>query len=152
AFELLARDLPGTELHSLLLEVMHERAAARTPADVLARFAHDRFVTPAPVDQRALVAIDAAMLAAAAEFEALELSPLAPLGTCSTMALTDQHRVVSATRGLEVCSDPTNVLALECAQRLKRGGPVHLATSQRVVRAQPAPDKPGFAQHFRIFV
>jgi hypothetical protein len=29
---------------------------------------------------------------------------------------------------------------------------VHLATSQRVVRAQPVPKLPGYAQHFRIFV
>jgi hypothetical protein len=29
---------------------------------------------------------------------------------------------------------------------------VHLTTSQRVVRAQPVPKQPGFAQHFRLFV
>jgi hypothetical protein len=29
---------------------------------------------------------------------------------------------------------------------------VHLATSQRVIRAQPRPKSPGYSQHFRIFV
>ncbi|MEO8703641.1 MAG: hypothetical protein ABI867_26565 [Kofleriaceae bacterium] len=150
AFEQLASGLAGTELQSLLLEVMRRRAAARTPAEVMAQYRRDRFVYPAPIDQRTLHAIDGHLLAAADRFEAIELSPIAPLATSSCVALTDQHRVVSALRGTEVVSDPTNVLALECATRMP--GPTHLATSQRVVRAQPVPDVPGFTQHFRIFV
>lgn len=45
------------------------------------------------------------------------------------------------------------MLALELARRLGReGGPaVHLATSQRVVRAQAVPRVAGYAQHFRLF-
>ncbi len=44
-------------------------------------------------------------------------------------------------------------LALECASRLRRdpASPVHLATSQRVVRAQPVPKRPGYSPHFRLF-
>lgn len=153
SFDKLAAELPGSELQSLLLEVMRRRAAARAPAEVLAQYRRDRFVRPAAVDQRESVAIDGHLLAAAEGFEALELSPVAPLGTCSRMGLTDQNRTLSALRGTEVVSDPTNVLALECAERL-RAAPdeVHLATSQRVIRAQPIPDKPGYAAHFRIFV
>jgi hypothetical protein len=30
-------------------------------------------------------------------------------------------------------------------------GAIHLATSQRVIRAQPVPKVPGFTQHFRLF-
>ena len=170
--ERLAEGLAGAELQSLLLEVMRRRAAARTPADVLAQYRRDRFTGPAVVDQRVAVAMDGHLLAAAEGFDAIELSPLAPLGVCSAVAPTDQHRVVSALRGTEVVSDPTNVLALECAVRLRAGGAdgagggtdgaggargaggataVHLATSQRVVRAQPAPRYPGAAQHFRLF-
>ena len=150
-FEQLAGGLSGTALQSLLLEVMRRRAAARSPAEVLAQYRRDRFTGPAPLDQRAIVAIDGHLLAAADGFEALELSPIAPLGVCSTIAPTDQHRVVSALRGTEVVSDPTNVLALECAARLRAAADaVHLATSQRVVRAQPAPKYPGAAQHFRL--
>lgn len=151
AFAQLAERLPGSELQSLLLEVMRERARARTPAEVLAQYRRDRFVQPAAVDLRTQLAVDGELLAAAGEFQAIELSPLAPLATCSSMALTDQHRTVAALRGTEVVSDPTNVLALECTLRLAAGD-VHLTTSQRVVRAQPAPKKPGFAQHFRLFV
>jgi len=151
--ERLATELPGTELQSMLLEVLRRRARARTPRDVLAQYERDAFCALGLVDQRVSTAIDAHLLAACAEFEALELSPLAPLGTCSSVALTDQNRVVSALRGTEVVSDPTNVLALECARRLRAapGRAVHLATSHRVVRAQPVPKRPSHSQHFRLF-
>lgn len=150
----LARELGGSELQSLLLEILRERARARSPADVLAQYRRDRFTRPAPIDQRTFVEIDHHLLAAATRFEAIELSPVAPLGACSAIALIDQNRVLSALRGTEVVSDPTNVLALECAERLRAvpSAAVHLATSQRVVRAQPAPKLPGYSQHFRIFV
>ena len=153
AFRRLASELGGSELQSVLLEVVRRRARERTPAEVLAQYRRDRFVTPAVVDQRETVAIDGHLLAAATGFDALELSPVTPLGTSSAIGLCDQNRVLSALRATEVVSDPTNVLALECAARLRDGpGPFHLATSQRVVRAQPAPKLPGYAQHFRIFV
>ena len=153
-FEQLAAGLAGSELHSVLLEVMRRRAASRSPADVLAQYAGDPFCAPAAVDLRTSLAVDGHLLAAAAEFDALELSPVAPLGVTSTMAETSQNRVLSALRGTEVVSDPTNVLALECACRLRVNPvtPVHLATSQRVIRAQPVPKLPGHSQHFRIFV
>jgi hypothetical protein len=154
AFERLASELPGSELQSVLIEVLHRRAHARAPADLLAQYGRDGFCKPAAIDQRTSVAIDADLLAAAEGFEAIELSPVAPLGACSAVALTDQHRVLSALRATEVVSDPTNVLALECARRMRAdpSTPVHLATSQRVVRTQPVPNVPGYAPHFRIFV
>lgn len=154
AFERLARELSGSELQSVLLELMQQRAQARSPARVLEQFERDGFCRPAPVDQRALVDIDRELLAAAVPFEAIELSPLSPLASCTAVALTAQNRVVSALRQTEVVSDPTNVLALECALRLRAdpSRPAHFATSQRVVRAQPVPKLPGYAQHYRIFV
>jgi hypothetical protein len=153
AFEQLASELSGSALHSVLHEVMGRRAAARSPAEVLAQYARDGFCRPAQTDQRTSVAIDGHLLAAADGFDAIELSPVAPLAACSSVALTAQHRVLSALRSTEIVADPTNVLALECALRLRAGAaPVHLATSQRVIRAQPIPKVPGFAPHFRIFV
>jgi hypothetical protein len=152
-FDHLASKLSGAQVQSLLLEVMRRRAAARTPAQILSQYEADRFCTPAVADPRVSLAIDNELFTAAAEFEAIELSPVAPLGACSTIALTDQNRVLSALRTSEVVADPTNVLALECARRLRKrwNSPVHLATSQRVVRAQPVPALPGYAPHFRLF-
>jgi hypothetical protein len=152
-FDRLVDGLTGSELQSLLLEVMHTRALARSAKDLVAQYGRDPFCMPAPVDLRAMLAIDGHLLAAAAPFEAVELSPVAPMGTCSVVGPTHQNRVLSALRTTEVVSDPTNVLALECAVRL-RAHPqvdVHLATSQRVIRAQPVPKQPGYAQHFRLF-
>jgi hypothetical protein len=115
----------------VLLEVMQRRANGRTPADVLAQYRRDGFCKPALVDQRTSIAIDAHLLAAAVGFEAIELSPVAPLGACSAVALTDQNRVLSALRSTEIVSDHTNVLVLECALRLRADptAPVHFATT-----------------------
>ncbi|MDY6944919.1 MAG: hypothetical protein SXG53_04300 [Pseudomonadota bacterium] len=149
----LSQGVAATQLWSLLLSVFERRAAQRTPASVRRQWETDRFAQPCAIGQRTLNELDSHLLAAAAAFEALELSPLAPLATCSAVALTSQNRVVSTARGTEVVSDPTNVLALECAKRL-RAAPhavVKLTTSHRCVRAQAALDRPGFAAHFRIF-
>jgi hypothetical protein len=63
----------------------------------------------------------------------------------------DQNRIVSTVRSTEVVSDPTNVLALEVALRRRSGGdPVHLASCQRVLRAQQLVQRDTFA-HFMLF-
>jgi hypothetical protein len=149
----LAERLAPSELWSLLLDVMGRRAERREPAEVLRQYERDGFTRPAAIDQRTFVELDGHLLGAAAGFDAIELSPLAPLGACSAIGLASQNKIVSALRGTEVVSDPTNVLALECAARLRAGAPgtIRLATCHRCIRAQPFPKKPGFAPHFRIF-
>ncbi len=152
-FAALSQTLSGSELQSVLLEALATRAGARTAADVAAQFERDLFTSPSPVDLRTALAIDAELLEAAHEFEAIELSPVAPLGVCSSVAATDQRRVLSALRTTELVADPTNVLALECARRLRRdrSAATHIATSQRVIRAQAVPRFSGYSQHFRLF-
>lgn len=149
----LAETLAPSELWSLLLWVAEQRAARRTPAAVQKQWSNDRFVAPSNIDQRVFLELDRELLAAAQTFESIELAPLAPLGSCSSVAPTAQNRIVSSLRGTEVVSDPTNVLALESARRLREDAAltVKLATSHRCVRAQPFPDRPGFAAHFRMF-
>jgi hypothetical protein len=153
AFEQLAARLAASDLHSVLLEAMERRADARTPNDVLQQYARDRFCEPGLVDLRAILDVDRELLGAALAFDAIELSPVAPLGATAVMGRTTQHRVLSALRLTEVVSDPTNVMALECASRLRRTPtqPVHLATAMRVLRTQPVPKAPGHSQHFRMF-
>jgi hypothetical protein len=152
-FAALAEGMPASEVWSLLLSVIERMSIKRTPPAVLQQWEADRFVRPAPVDQRTFVELDSHLLAAAQGFEALELSPLAPLAACSSVALTSQNRTISTVRGTEVVSDPTNVLALESARRLRQDSRqvVRLATCHRCVRAQPFPKLPGFEAHFRIF-
>ena len=149
----LSFDLSPSQLWSLLLDVMEKRASDRATGDLREQWLKDRFVQPCAVDQRALHEIDGHLLAAAAAFEAVELSPVAPLGVCSSVGLASQNKIVSTVRGTEVVSDPTNVLALECARRLQENSAAHvrLTTNHRCLRAQEIPNKPGFAAHFRMF-
>jgi len=153
AYDALTDGLPPSRLWSLLLEVAEARAAGRRPAELVEQWDRDRFVQPALVDQRSLIDVDRHLLAAALAFESIELSPVAPLGVCSIMGHASQNKVLSALRGTEVVSDPTNVMALECARRLRRdpAAVVRLATSHRCVRAQEIPKRPGLTANFRIF-
>jgi hypothetical protein len=153
AYEVLTRELPASRLWSLLLDVVDARAAARRPASLMEQWDRDRFVSLGAVDQRTQLEVDRHLLAAASAFESIELSPVAPLGVCSSMGRASQNKVLSALRGTEVVADPTNVMALECARRLRRDPQtvVRLATSHRCVRAQEIPRVPGFSAHFRIF-
>jgi hypothetical protein len=149
----LAIQLKGSALRSLLLSVAQRRAMARAPSDVLQQFEQDRFVAIAPVDQRSLRRLELTLLEVADAYDAVELSPVAPLGTCVAVAPGSQNRIVSTMRGTEVVSDPTNVLAMECARRL-RADPlaiVRLATAHRCVRAQSVPAGRGMAAHFSMF-
>ncbi len=153
AYGALTRGLPSSRLWSLLLEVAEARASERRPAELLEQWDRDRFVQPAIVDQRRLIEVDGHLLGAAPAFDSIELSPVAPLGVCTIMGHASQNKVLSALRGTEVVSDPTNVLALECARRLRRDPTttVRLATSHRCTRAQPIPEQRGFTANFRIF-
>ena len=153
AYAALARGMPASEVWSLLLSALRERAEQRTARSLTEQWERDRFVQLSYIDQRTLVELDSHLLAAASDFEAVELSPLAPLGSTSSVALTTQNRVVSTVRGTEVVSDPTNVLAFESARRLQEDPTrvVRFCTSHRCVRAQEVPKVPGFAAHFRMF-
>ena len=144
---------------SLLLEVQRRRAAAGSPGTLVERYTKSRFTRPSRVAPAALLEVDRlAFSLLPAGFEAIELSPLAPLGATVVVTGTSQNRIVSTVRGSEVANDPTNALALECAVRRAsclarnpRGAdPVRLAASQRVVRAQSF-DDPALSAHFRLF-
>src|SRR5262249_11791610 len=119
AYDALAEGVPASRLWSLLLDVAEARAARRRLPDLVEQSARDRVVHASIVDQGSVVELDRHLLAAAADFDAIELSPIAPLGVCSLMGRASQNKVLSALRGTEVVADPTNVMALECARRLK---------------------------------
>ncbi|MFI5314613.1 MAG: hypothetical protein ACHQ6T_02850 [Myxococcota bacterium] len=150
--ERLSGRIQQADLHSLLLEVFRKRAGERSPADVLADYAANRLVRPSTADPRALARFDAAAFAALPRgFEAIELSPVSPLGTSSVLATVHQDKALASIRSVEVLSDATNVLALECAlRRRKSREPVHLAASHRHLRTQAFSGSLSFA-HFRLF-
>lgn len=143
--------LAPTDLQSLLLAVSRGRAAATSPADVLHRYEADRLVRPADLEPALLDELERSALGLLPPgFERLELSPVCPLGTSSVLGGVSQDWVVTTTRGGEVVSDPTNVLALECAARRRRAreAVVRLCACHRALRAQAM--APPFLQHFRL--
>ncbi|WP_091672314.1 hypothetical protein [Micromonospora auratinigra] len=142
--------LPAADLRTALLTVARDRAAAVRPADVVRRWREDRFVRPADVDPRALSRVEGRLWELLpADVAGVELSPVAPVGTCAAVAPVSQHRIVTTMRGTEVVSDPTNALAVEAAARRRHGDEVHLAAAHRVLRAQDF--GPGASAHFRLF-
>jgi len=149
----LEQKLTPADLQTLLLDVSRHRAAAVSPARLMRRWRDDRYVQAAGSDPRRGWALEARLWAQLPDtFAGVDLSPVAPLGVCSALGPVSQDRVISTVRGTEVVSDPTNVLALEAAQRRQRSGTdaVHLAACHRVLRGQPF-DAPGAFQHFRLF-
>lgn len=151
--------LQPTDLQSLLLAVYRIAARRRKPSDVLAQYQKNRFVRPSKVPVSSLLRWES--LAASnlpSGFETLELAPACPLGTSSVIAAVDQNWAVSTIRNIEVVSDPTNVMALECALRRrllrsnvqKSSQSIHLAARHRVLRPQLYADR-NAAAHFGLF-
>lgn len=148
----LTERLNPADLQTVLLDVAGRRAAAVSPADLMRRWRHDRFVQPSSVSPRVTARLEADLWEALPDvYDALSLSPVAPLGTAVAVTAASQDRIVTTTRGTEVVSDPTNVLALEASRRRgsQSSNEVHLAASARVVRAQPLGEDQ--VAHFTLF-
>ena len=157
--EVLTQRLSQSDLQSLLLEVYRKRAHALTPRHLLQGYEQNRFVRPAAVNPKQLLEFDRlAYSVLPSSFELLELSPVCPVGTNSIVAPVDQDKAVTTIRNTEVCSDSTNVLALECARRRRathrgKGHPeadTKLCASHRLLRPH-LPKDPASFPHFRIF-
>jgi hypothetical protein len=156
--EILADRLAPTDLQSLLLEVFRRSSSSRSPRDVLEQYERSRFAQPAAADPRVLGDFDRLAFSLLPEgFEPVELAPVEPLGTVALLGGLSQDMVLTTIRNTEVVSDPTNLLALECAVRRRvalRSGdraspPVRLCASQRAVRGQLFHD-PELSPHFRL--
>jgi hypothetical protein len=156
--KVLADDLSGADLTTLLLEVFRRRAERLSPADVMRRYRTDRFVAPAQMDAAALRRAEGTMLGALPPgFDVLTLAPVLPLGAHTATGGVDPRKMIATVRGSEVAADPTNGLALEAAARRaellrlnpRSAEPVRLAASQRVTRAQLFSGPVSFA-HFQL--
>lgn len=146
-------ELSPTDLQSLLINLTQTRARRIGTAEVLRRWKLDRFVRPAAIDPGRLSEVENRLWRRLREtpFVGLALSPVTPLGTCTSVGAVDQNRIVSTVRSSEVVSDPTNVLAIEAALRRRSSvDQVHLASCQRVLRAQRFVE-PGAYAHFVLF-
>jgi hypothetical protein len=151
----LSEGIALSDFQSLLMHVYNARTAKSSESD-LRRGAGRGLVAASKVDARLLNQFDKTAFRIAQEFDAIELSPVGPLGLNHVLGGIDQNNVLTTIRNAEVLGDPTTALALECWRRRKdqarRGGgeTVRLCSSQRLVRLQPF-DEPGYSPHFRLF-
>jgi len=157
--EVLSTRIPLSDLQSLLLEVYRKRVHELSPKDLMTQYLNNRFTKPAAIKPEQFWKFDELVQKSLpAQFEMMTLSPLAPLGTNSVVAPVDQNNIITTIRNTEVCSDNTNVLALECAVRRRkmlqkeRGSRqwVNLCASQRVVRSQPFEHESVAFAHFQL--
>ncbi|MFD0669966.1 hypothetical protein [Cohnella sp. GCM10027633] len=155
----LAERLSGSDFNTLMLEIYKARTRRSTPAELLKQYEGNRFVHPAAVDPLRLkqLELDLLTIARAHRSEPIQLSPAAPLGSCSVVGPVDQNKVISASRGTEVVADATNLLALHVCRLLKskershRDEFIRFATTHRHVRAQYFGAAPGMLPHFHVF-
>lgn len=150
--------LPKSELNSLLLELVKKQTDTLTPIDVLRAYKTNRFSEPSDIDPAEFHSLQAELLKFSKKLEInnILLSPSSPIGSCSTFGCVNQNNVISALRGTETLADPTNMLAIIIADKLKHNqisnhNPVHYATTARVIRGQSFPKIKGFYAHFGFF-
>lgn len=152
---------PMRELNPIFIKAFRDRVASIKPNEILQdRESKKEFYGTSSMDQRELVKLEADFYEILPEkFNAVEVSPISPLGLNSVITKVSQDISLSAIRGSEVVSDPTTSLALECAIRRKQQLAnkntftelTNLATTQRVLRLQPFDKDKGYEQHFKLF-
>lgn len=149
--------LSKSDLNSLLLELFEKQTDKFIPTDMLKAYRSNRFSMHSEADPGKFHALEALLLTVAQgmDIETVLLSPSAPLGSCSVFGCVDQYNVVSALRGTEMLSDPSNMLAIIIADKLRNKTasnklPLHYATTARVVRAQEFAGIGSFA-HFGLY-
>ena len=157
--EILSEVLSPSELQSLMLEVYNQQAKHIPLKKLYEEYLSSRFVLPSEIPQSQYNKFDTiAIKNLPAYFETIDISPVAPLGSCSAMSNLSQNRIITTCRNNEVVADSTNYLALECVKRRKinlhtnpkSAVPVRLATSHRLIRGQTFTGEK-FSAHFRVF-
>jgi len=149
--------LRSPQLHTILMHLMEQKVGSVSPAELVAQYQSDRFVQTAVIPQRWLIGFDEIAVSLLPEtYEAVELSPVAPLGANAVLASVSQKKVLGTIRRTEVMADSVTSLALEAAKRRNsnRGQPdkdVCLGTSHREIRVQAFDPASGFTPHFRSF-
>jgi hypothetical protein len=147
--------LTSPELNSWLLELFNRKSKKIKPSKLIQEFNTNRFVRPSSLDLVEFKKEELDWLDNAKNigFETIILSPLTPFGTCSTVAFVDQNNIVSATRGTEIISDSTNVLAVKAASEIKKNnkrGLIKYCTTHRQVRGQFFTN-PAHSAHFGLY-
>lgn len=150
---------PMRRLQPILVHAFKNRAKARKPTELLREYERKQeFLGIGSISQDNLYRFALKCHeAVGSSFEPVQTSPVAPLGLNTALSMVSQNNTLSSIRGMEVVSDLTSQLALECALRRKRSiarkddSKVHISTSGRVLRLQPFDKGKGYMQHFNLF-
>lgn len=142
----------------LEIALMKEITGNTKPSELLSKYQSNRFVKPFRLSPVKVKQVEIAMLGMAEKlgFSPVLLSPASPLGSCSVIAKVDQNNVISATRGVELIADSTNMLAIYLADGLKRKTmdnttcPIYLTATCRATRSQLFPSET-HVSHFGLF-
>ncbi|MDO8729024.1 MAG: hypothetical protein Q7K26_04010 [bacterium] len=144
--------MSGEDLQALLISVYDKRAKNLEPKDILRQAKENRFLKPSLVSLRDFNLFDSSAVEMLGDdVEAIELSPVGPLGLSSVLTQLSQKNVIATSRNNEVLSDASPMLAIEYEKRRKEGttDSIHLFTSHRVIRGQKFDKIKGFTPHFR---
>lgn len=144
--------MPGEDLQALLIALYDKKAKDSEPKDILRQVRESRFLEPSKISLKEFNSFDGeAIKILGDDVEAVELSPVGPLGSTSVLSRISQKNIITTSRNNEVLSDASPLLAIEYEKRRKEGATnsVHLFTSHRVIRAQNFDKIKGFTPHFR---
>lgn len=150
-----------SDLTKELRTVFKEKAEHIKPSDVLSVYERsERFFGPSEIDQREQHKYRSCFFDVLPEhFRALDLSPVAPIGTNVSVTNLSQDVLCTTIRQSEVQGDPTTALALEASKQRKYKSiskktileSVDLATASRVLRMQNFDESKGYMQHYNLF-
>ncbi|MBN2197596.1 hypothetical protein JW698_00110 [Candidatus Wolfebacteria bacterium] len=146
------KKMPGEDLQALLIALYDKKSKDLEPKDILRQVRESRFLEPSKISFKELNSFDSnAIEMLGDDVEAIELSPVGPLGSTSVLSRISQKSIITTSRNNEVLSDASPLLAIEYEKRRKKGATksVHLFTSHRVIRAQNFDKIKGFIPHFR---
>jgi hypothetical protein len=147
--------LSNSELNTFLLELFRIKSQKVKPTELVKQFNENRFVVPADTDIIQLKEIEIQWLKYIKErkYKPVNLSPVAPFATCSSVGLVNQNNVISALRGTEVVSDASNILALKIANEFRdikdKDLILRYSASHRHIRGQYF-ENPNFSTHFTV--
>jgi len=158
-FLILTEKLSNSDMQSLLIEAFRERSLNTSPARVLNEYRDNRFYKPSEFPQTLLNRFDVfAYSLLSGDWHSLDLSPVTPLGTCTSISNLSQNRMLSTIRNSELVADSTNTMALKAAlmrkecldSNAKSTQTINCCSSHRLLRAQSFEEEK-FSAHFRVF-
>lgn len=158
--EILTSRIEPRDFQSLLLQIYGDRVDRLKIEDIMKQYLENRFTPPSDIGQREIIQLDSLIYQKIpSDFEAIELSPVGPLGINKVLSRISQKNILSTVRNIEVIADSTIALSLECAKRRKimlSENPrtlkvINLCTSHRMVRLQQFEKETRFTPHFRVF-